>query len=192
VAEGERPGRGCGRPVVVVLAQGFLDQRHQGQAGEERAGAQLQDAKLQSPRCRRQGAGRWPLRCAVRLSLCSCTAAPIVSVSSASIGLGRSSPPERGHDHRHRRPSVVEDFEQCRQIQGHRGAPLYEFLGGITQRLTRWPVPRAQARRTGRELHHQRGHDRRPPLGPRARPARADQLPTPEGGRWRCAWPPWV
>ncbi|MGW3949359.1 hypothetical protein ACWEAO_12005 [Micrococcus luteus] len=39
-------------------------------------------------------------------------------------------------------------------------APLYEFLGGITQSLTRWPSLRAQARRTSRELHHLQGHDR--------------------------------
>ncbi len=43
----------------------------------------------------------------------------------------------------------VEDFEQGRLVQGHRVVPLYGFLGGFLQRLTRWPLLRAQARRTG-------------------------------------------
>lgn len=43
----------------------------------------------------------------------------------------------------------VEDFEQGRLVQGHRVAPLYVFLGGYTQRLTRWPLLRSQPRRTG-------------------------------------------
>ena len=42
----------------------------------------------------------------------------------------------------------VQDFEQGRLVQGHRVAPLYEFLGGFPQSLTRWPLLRAQARRT--------------------------------------------
>jgi hypothetical protein len=43
----------------------------------------------------------------------------------------------------------VQDFEQGRLVQGHRVAPLWVFLGGFTQRLTRWPLLRAQARRRG-------------------------------------------
>ena len=43
----------------------------------------------------------------------------------------------------------IQDFEQGRLVQGHRVAPLYVFLGGFTQSLTRWPLLRAQARREG-------------------------------------------
>jgi len=54
----------------------------------------------------------------------------------------------------------VQDFEQGRLIQGHRVVPLYRFLGGFLQRLTRWPVQRDQARREDQDLHHSRGRDR--------------------------------
>jgi hypothetical protein len=51
----------------------------------------------------------------------------------------------------------VQDFEQGRLAQGHRVVPLYRFLGGFLQRLTRWRLLRAQARRRGPGLT--------PPLG---------------------------
>ena len=50
----------------------------------------------------------------------------------------------------------VQDFEQGRLIQGHRVVPLYRFLGGFLQRLTRWPDQRDQARREDQDLHHSR------------------------------------
>jgi len=50
----------------------------------------------------------------------------------------------------------VQDFEQGRLVQGHRVVPLYRFLGGFLQSLTRWPVHRDQARRTDQDLHHRR------------------------------------
>jgi hypothetical protein len=40
----------------------------------------------------------------------------------------------------------VQDFEQGRLVQGHRVTPFYEILGRFPQRLTRWPLPRAQTR----------------------------------------------
>ena len=55
----------------------------------------------------------------------------------------------------------VQDFEQGRLVQGHRVVPLYRFLGGFLQRLTRWPVLRDQARREDQDLHHSRPEDER-------------------------------
>src|SRR6185437_1731076 len=46
----------------------------------------------------------------------------------------------------------IQDFEQGRLIQGHRVAPFYSILGRFPQRLTRWPLLRAQTRWTGPEL----------------------------------------
>ena len=50
----------------------------------------------------------------------------------------------------------VQGFEQGRLVQGHRVVPLYRFLGGFLQRLTRWPDQRDQARREDQDLHHSR------------------------------------
>ena len=55
----------------------------------------------------------------------------------------------------------VQGFEQGRLVQGHRVVPLYRFLGGFLQRLTRWPDQRDQARREDQDLHHSRGRDLR-------------------------------
>jgi hypothetical protein len=43
----------------------------------------------------------------------------------------------------------IQNFEQGRLVQGQRVVPLYVFLGGFTQGLTRWPLQHAQARRRG-------------------------------------------
>ena len=71
----------------------------------------------------------------------------------------------------------VQDLEQGRLIQGHRVVPLYRFLGGFLQRLTRWPDQRDQARREDQDLHH----SRRNPAIPLHDPRRT--LETPHGSR---------
>ena len=120
------------------------------QRGEERPGTQLRDPQLQIPRRGGQDAG------AVPVALVAAFRGTLVTAGADRVG-------ELGLDQRliHRLRGLadtitdigglecIEDFEQGRLVQGHRVAPLYEILGRFTQRLTRWPLQHAQARRTG-------------------------------------------
>ena len=132
------------------------------QRREERAGAQFWDPQLQVTRRRGQDPG------AVPVSLRGPFVGALVRGGADRVGELRL---DQGLvDRLHRSADTIadisdleriQDFEQGRLVQGHRVAPLYVFHGRFTQRLTRWPLPRAQARRRGRDLHHQRGRNPR-------------------------------
>jgi hypothetical protein len=140
------------------------------QRREERPGPQLRDPQLQIPGRGRQDPRPMPV----------------------PLGQPRLGPPVRaGADHRRQlgldqrlidrargppdpvidigRLQRIQHRKQGRLVQGHRVAPLHVFLGGFTQRLTRWPLDITEARRQAQDLHHSVGRDRLGPVGRRSR-----------------------